>query len=109
MPHKYYHGRTGIIWNVTPHAVGVIIRKQVRNRLEEKKIHVRIEHVRKSKCRDDLLKRIAAGQAASKQAKATGKKVPLKRSPELPKPGHFVRSAKTEIEQITPLKYEELM
>ena len=26
MPHKYYHGRTGIVWNVTKSAVGVIVR-----------------------------------------------------------------------------------
>ncbi len=26
MPHKFYHGRTGIVWNVTPRAVGVIVR-----------------------------------------------------------------------------------
>ena len=29
MPHKYYHGRTGRVWNITPHAVGVVINKQV--------------------------------------------------------------------------------
>merc|ERR1712096_54136 len=27
MPHKYYHGRTGRVWNVTPHAVGVGVKK----------------------------------------------------------------------------------
>jgi large subunit ribosomal protein L21e len=30
MPHKFYHGRTGIVWNVTKRAVGVVINKQVR-------------------------------------------------------------------------------
>lgn len=29
MPHKFYHGRTGIVWNVTKRAVGVIMNKQV--------------------------------------------------------------------------------
>lgn len=29
MPHKFYHGRTGIVWNVTKRAVGVVINKQV--------------------------------------------------------------------------------
>jgi ribosomal protein L21E len=29
MPHKFYHGRTGIVWNVTKRAVGVILNKQV--------------------------------------------------------------------------------
>jgi len=36
MPHKYYHGRTGIVYNVTPRAVGVIIHKIVGNRYLEK-------------------------------------------------------------------------
>ena len=30
MPHKFYHGRTGIVWNVTKRAVGVVMNKQVR-------------------------------------------------------------------------------
>eukprot|EP00757_Euglenozoa_sp_SAG-D1_P013676 gene13676-3997_t len=30
MPHKYYHGRTGIVWNVTPRGVGVIVNKKIR-------------------------------------------------------------------------------
>ena len=29
MPHKVYHGRTGIVWNVTKRAVGVEVNKQV--------------------------------------------------------------------------------
>ncbi|CAL9091114.1 unnamed protein product [Musa textilis] len=30
MPHKFYHGRTGKVWNVTKRAIGVEINKQVR-------------------------------------------------------------------------------
>ena len=29
MPHKYYHGKTGVVWNVTKRAVGVEVNKQV--------------------------------------------------------------------------------
>ena len=29
MPHKFYHGRTGRVWNVTKRALGVEINKQV--------------------------------------------------------------------------------
>jgi len=36
MPHKCYHGRTGIVYNVTRRAVGVIIHKIVGNRYLEK-------------------------------------------------------------------------
>ena len=31
MPHKFYHGRTGQVWNVTKRAIGVEINKQVRD------------------------------------------------------------------------------
>ena len=30
MPHKFYHGRTGRVWNVTKRAIGVVINKQAR-------------------------------------------------------------------------------
>ena len=29
MPHKFYHGRTGVVWNVTKRAIGVEMNKQV--------------------------------------------------------------------------------
>ena len=29
MPHKFYHGRTGKVWNVTKRAIGVEVNKQV--------------------------------------------------------------------------------
>lgn len=30
MPHKFYHGRTGRVWNVTKRAIGVEVNKQVK-------------------------------------------------------------------------------
>ena len=30
MPFKFYHGRTGIVWNVTKRALGVELNKVVR-------------------------------------------------------------------------------
>lgn len=36
MPHKFYHGKTGKVFNVTKHAVGVIINKRVRCVYEKK-------------------------------------------------------------------------
>merc|ERR1712000_672560 len=58
MPHKYYHGKTGIVWSVTPRAVGVELNKKVGNRIMRKRIFVRIEHVQKSKCREHFLTRV---------------------------------------------------
>lgn len=37
MPHKYYHGKTGRVFNVTQHAVGIIVNKQVRGRIIAKR------------------------------------------------------------------------
>ena len=31
MPHKWYHGKTGRVWNVTKRAVGVEVNKTVKN------------------------------------------------------------------------------
>merc|ERR1719198_394904 len=50
MPFKFYHGKTGRIWNISKRSVGIEVFKRVRNRLRRKKISVRIEHIRKSKC-----------------------------------------------------------
>lgn len=58
MPHKTYHGKTGIVYNVSRRALGVEINKQVRNRIIKKRINVRVEHVNQSKCRTDFLDRV---------------------------------------------------
>jgi len=52
MPYKYYHGRTGRVFNVNPRSIGVIVNKQVRNRIIPKRIHVRIEHLKLSTSRE---------------------------------------------------------
>lgn len=73
MPHKYYHGRTGRVWNVTPRAIGVEIHKQVKNRIIPKRIHVRIEHVRPSKSNVEFLKRRKENDAKKRALKKGGK------------------------------------
>uniref|UniRef100_A0A915ER78 60S ribosomal protein L21 n=1 Tax=Ditylenchus dipsaci TaxID=166011 RepID=A0A915ER78_9BILA len=50
MPFKAYHGKTGRVFNVTKHALGVIINKRVRTRIIPKRINVRVEHVKPSNC-----------------------------------------------------------
>merc|ERR1711964_414676 len=93
MPHKYYHGRTGRVWNVTPHAVGVEVSKNLGGRIVQKRIHVRVEHVVKSRCREEFLNRVKANDAAKIEAKKTGGKVVTKRTPTLPKVGFTVKKA----------------
>ncbi|KAG9656251.1 hypothetical protein KCU76_g20220, partial [Aureobasidium melanogenum] len=58
MPYKVYHGKTGVVYNVTKSAVGVILYRQVGNRYIEKRINVRIEHVRHSRSREEFLTRV---------------------------------------------------
>jgi large subunit ribosomal protein L21e len=75
MPHKFYHGKTGVVWNVTPRAVGVEVNKKVGNRIIAKRIHVRVEHVSKSRCRDDFLKRVKDNEAVKQEAKKQNSEV----------------------------------
>merc|ERR1719330_1075389 len=93
MPHKHYHGRTGIVFNITKSAVGVRVNKPVNGRIIEKRIHVRIEHIRKSKCQQEILARKVSNEAAKEEARKTGVKVNLKRTPKLPKAGYFLEKA----------------
>eukprot|EP01083_Nonionella_stella_P201632 737470_1 len=51
MPFKYYHGKTGQIFNVARRAVGVVVNKRVRGRVVPKRINIRVEHIRHSSCR----------------------------------------------------------
>ena len=66
------HRRTGIVYNVTPHAVGVIVYKVVGNRYIEKRVNLRVEHVRHSKCRQEFLDRVKRNHEARAAAKEKG-------------------------------------
>jgi large subunit ribosomal protein L21e len=112
MPHKGYHGRTGIIFNVTKSAVGVRVNKFVNGRIIEKRIHVRIEHVRKSKCQQEILRRKKENEAAKDEARKTGNQVNLKRTPKLPKDGYMLAAPGgegAEITTIQPLPFSDLV
>ena len=105
MPYKAYHGKTGRIYNVTPHAVGVIVNKRVRGKVLPKRINVRIEHIHHSKCRVDFLRRVKENERKLKEAKASGKPVDLKRKPAQPRPAHFVKKLQEPI-LLAPIPYE---
>merc|ERR1712137_1159516 len=96
MPHKYYHGKTGRVFNVTPRGV-----------IYKKRIHVRIEHVRKSRCREDFLRRLVANDLASKEYKKTGVKKLIKRQAGLPKAAKVVSLAE-EPTEVSPLEYDPM-
>merc|ERR1712199_140846 len=69
MPHKFYHGKTGRVFNVTAHALGVIVNKKVNGRIFPKRIHVRFEHVRVSQSRLAFVERVKKNDAAKVAAK----------------------------------------
>lgn len=113
MPHKSYHGRTGRVYNVTPHALGVIVNKRVRNRYIPKRINVRVEHVKHSKCREDFLQRMKRNDELKKkyaEDKKAGKKPTrpqLKRMPAQPREAEFVKVNRyTKPATLAPQAYE---
>jgi large subunit ribosomal protein L21e len=79
MPYKYYHGRTGTVFNVNPRALGVIVNKQVRNRIIPKRLHIRIEHLRLSTCRQEFLNRVRENDRIKTEANKKGQRVSTKR------------------------------
>merc|ERR1719251_632116 len=68
MAHRIYQGKTGVVWNVTKSAVGVLSKKKVGNRYRTKRLHVRIEHVGHSGCRKDFLQRCKICKTAQKRS-----------------------------------------
>lgn len=103
MPFKYYHGRTGIVYNVTKSAVGIIINKVVGNRYLEKRINVKIDHVKHSKCRQEFLERVKENAAKRAAAKKAGKTIQLKRKPVAPRAAEIVSGVPT---TLAPVAYE---
>lgn len=108
MPHKFYHGKTGKVFNVTKHAIGIICNKRVGNRIIPKRLHVRVEHVRMSSCREAFKERVRANDAAKREAKAAGKFVNIKRVNTQPREATVVDTSKTKIEFMNPVKFREL-
>ena len=106
MPHKVYHGKTGVVYNVTASSVGVILFKQVGNRYIEKRVNIRIEHVRKSRSRDDFLRRVKENAAKMRKAKDEGVHVHLKRQPVMPRSARTVSVKEQKPENVAPIAYE---
>ncbi|KAL0635097.1 60S ribosomal protein L21A [Maublancomyces gigas] len=106
MPHKVYHGKTGVVYNVTRSALGVIIYKKVGNRYLEKRVNVRIEHVNHSKCRTEFVNRVKDNAAKKIKAKTEGTHIHLKRQPVQPREDRIVSAKSNLPETIVPIPYE---
>ena len=83
MPHKFYHGKTGRVFDIAPNSIGVIVNKQVRNRIVQKRIHVRVEHLKISTCNSNFKKHVREVEKAKREHPEDKK--PLKRVPVGPK------------------------
>nr|XP_044999456.1 60S ribosomal protein L21-like [Jaculus jaculus] len=91
IPHKCYHGKTGRIYNVTQHAVGILVNKQVKVKILAKKSNECLEHIKHSKSPDSFLKLVKENDQ-KKETKEKGSWVQLKRQPALHREVHFLRT-----------------
>ena len=106
MPHKYYHGKTGRVFNVTGVAIGVVVNKGVNGRIIPKRLHIRVEHARKSRSRLAFVERVKANDKLKVEAKKAGKKVVTKRIPVQPSDAHVVKG--DNVVYMNPIKFREL-
>ncbi|KAG3283267.1 RPL21-like [Ictidomys tridecemlineatus] len=103
MPHTRYHGKTGRVYNITQHAVGIVVNKQVKGKILAKRIDVCIEHMKHSKSRDSFLKCVKENDQKKKEAKEKALWVQLKCQPAPPRESHFVRTIGKDPELLEPI------
>ncbi len=108
MPHKFYHGKTGKVFDVTKNSLGVIINKRVNTRIVPKRIHIRIEHVRKSSSREAFVERVRSNDKLKREAKVRGVKISTKRIPKQPRESCVVDVSASSISYMNPIKFREL-
>ncbi|ELW63781.1 60S ribosomal protein L21 [Tupaia chinensis] len=106
MPHKCYHGKTGRVYNVTQHTVGIVVNKQIKGKILAERINVRIEHIKLPKSRDSFLKCVKENDQKKKEVKEEGTWVQLKHQPAPLREAHFVRTNGKEPELLEPILYE---
>ncbi|CAF4711678.1 unnamed protein product, partial [Rotaria sp. Silwood2] len=79
------------------------------HRIIAKRINVRVEHIKHSKCRADFLNRVKLSEQLKRAAKETGKSVPLasiKRQPQGPRKQHLVRTQGNKPQIVEPIPYQ---
>lgn len=107
MPYKWYHGKTGQVFNVNPRAIGVIVNKQVRNRIVPKRIHVRVEHLKQSTCRAEFLRRIRENDAKKAESNKKGVRISTKR--QVAQPAAEIKIEKPDVEFLNPKIFIEIV
>lgn len=99
MPHSTFHGTTGQVYVVFKGSVGVILTKVIGNRKMIRRVVVRIEHVRPSNCRAQVI--------ARDEAKAAGRPVE-KMLPEGPRKAFTVSLENNTPVEVKPLPHHEV-
>ncbi|ELK08351.1 60S ribosomal protein L21 [Pteropus alecto] len=108
MPHKCYHDKTGSVYNVTRHAVGVVVNKQIKGKILAKRINVRIEHIKYFKDWDSFLKPVKENDQTKKEAKEKDIWVQLNHQSAPPREAHFVKSNGKEPVLLESIPYESM-
>ncbi|KAH6714463.1 60S ribosomal protein L21 [Leptodontidium sp. MPI-SDFR-AT-0119] len=98
--------RTGVIYNVTKSAVGVIIYKKVKHRYIEKRVNLRVEHISLSRSREEFVRRVKQNAELKKQSKTDGTHVHLKRQPLMPREARTISMKDNVPETVVPIAYE---
>lgn len=107
MPCKVYHGKTGRVYNVTKHALDVIVNKRVRGTILAKRINVRIKHVMPSRCREDFRRRVKKNDKIRHELHTNNHKanIYLKRKPAPPRGEQVIVNPPTPV-FLAPIPYE---
>jgi large subunit ribosomal protein L21e len=114
MAAKQFHGRTGIVFNVSKRAVGVVVNKlklNGGNRIMKKYLNIRVEHVRPSSAKAEITARVIANEAHKTAWRKAGSKDSdrkiLKRLPRQPKEGYTLVVDSTAF--MTPVPFVQMV
>lgn len=85
--------------------MGVIVNKRVRGKVLPKRINVRVEHIKPSKCREEFLQRKKDNDEKRREARANGKTIILKRKPAQPLLARVIENPPEPV-YLAPIPYE---
>lgn len=109
MPFKHYHGRTGVVFNVTKRAIGVTVNKECNGRILKKQLHIATPHLKPSKCQAQILSRRVENEAIKKAVREGAPRQNLKRQNAQPKLGYVFNNGGAVPTTIQPLPYVDLV
>ncbi|KAI5936752.1 60S ribosomal protein L21 [Manis javanica] len=85
LPPTRDHGKAGGVCSDTQQAVGIVVNKEGKGKILEKRINVCMAHIKHCKSRDSFLKCVKKNHQKMKEAKDQGTCVQLKHQPAPPR------------------------